>query len=1032
MKKLLLLSFIFQSAVSFAQPAQQQAEETGVIYCTDFHITRPLREIAAENPFDENKVSVKKKESTDRLHRVPQKFPMTVENNGPAYGNDPALLQTDMGMREGYRAPIQNWAGQYVNGMYPMDPSGAAGTDYYVQAINATTMRVYNKTNGATVMTTTMGNLWSPATPNSGDPIIMYDQYANRWFISQFGTSGNKIYIAISTTSDPTGSYYTYTFTSPQFPDYLKFSVWQDGYYMTSNQSTQKLFVFERSAMLTGSATARSHYKTFSPPQGGGFFCPLPGDADGGLPPAGTPCPIFTYSDNGWGGSNTDAIHIYNFAVNWTPTTPTSTITLAATLPTAAFDGSYNASWNDISQPGTTQKLDGIGGVFTYRAQYRVWSTYNSVVLNWGVRISSTQRSIMWAELRQTGGVWSIYQQGVYTPDTYSRWLGSIAMDANGSIALCYVKSGSSTIYPSMCYTGRLATDPAGQMTFAEITAIAGTGYQSGTNRYGDYSQTALDPDGITFWHTGMYNGGSSGGYAGRTRIYSFQLPVANPSAGVSIASNDADNILCTGQSVTFTATPTNGGTAPSYQWQVNGVNAGTNSSTFTTGTLTTGSVVTVIMTSNLGGVTNNPATSNAITITVNSTPATPTGTSNSPLCSGNTLTLTTPTVSGATYAWTGPSGYSSTSQNPTRPNATTSMSGTYSVTVTVGGCTSSAGTTSVVVNQTPTTPAASSNTPVCSGSALNLTAPTLAGATYSWTGPAGFTSSVQNPTVASTTSGNAGTYSVTVSLNGCTSAAGNTTVVVNNPSAPVVSIALSSGTNPACTGQTLTFTATPTNGGSAPTYQWKVNGVNAGTNSSTFSTSSLANGDVVSVVLTSSSNCVTTTTATSNSITMTVNNTPSAATISQNGAVLTSSSSTGNQWYLNGTLIPGATAQTYTMTSNGTYTVVVTGDGCSSPASSPLVMNSIGIDELNPNMLAVYPNPNDGFFMISFHADNKGEYTIKLYNDIGQVVYSETLENFSGSFNKQVDIRQYAKGIYTLSLTDADKNETVKKVLIQ
>ena len=125
--------------------------------------------------------------------------------------------------------------GQNGGGSYPPDPSGAIGTNYYVQSVNATPFKVFNKTTGAQVGTVKqIGSLFG-LTSNDGDPIVLYDKYADRWFLSQFGLSGNKIYIAISTTNDPTGTYYCYTFTSPAFPDYLKFSIWQDGYYMCSN-----------------------------------------------------------------------------------------------------------------------------------------------------------------------------------------------------------------------------------------------------------------------------------------------------------------------------------------------------------------------------------------------------------------------------------------------------------------------------------------------------------------------------------------------------------------------------------------------------------------------------------------------------------------------------------------------------------------------------------------------------------------------------------------------------------------------------
>ena len=784
MKKInLIICFL---AVSYALIAQNNIDnnKTGVIVASDFRITRPIRDIFTENPVDESKFGkAEKKESEDRKHRIPQKFPLTVED-GLEYGNDPASLQTDKGVEPG-RAPITNWAGQTASGFRPYDPSGGVGPNHYVQMINSTTFKVYNKVSGAVTLTGTFGNLWTPATPNDGDPIVLYDKAADRWFLAQFGTSGNKIYIAISTTGDPTGSYYTYTYTSPQFPDYLKFSVWADGYFMTSNQPTQKVFCFDRAAMLVGTPGARSIYVNYSPPDGGGFFCPLPGDAsDGTLPSAGTPCPIFSYSDNGWGAGFSDAINIYNMSVNWVPVTPTATITLAATIPTAAFDASYDANWNDVSQPGTTQKLDGIGGVLTYRAQWRSWAGYNTTVLNWGVKISASQRSIKWCELRQnqSTGVWSLFQEGIYTPDIYTRWLGSIAMDINGGIALCYAKSGASTVFPSLGYAGRKSCDPPGTLPIVETIAIAGSGSQTGTNRFGDYSQTTLDPDGITFWHTAEYIG--SGGSA-KTQIYSFQLTSCDNTANVNITQTGGTNPACTGSTNTFTASPTNGGTTPVYQWKVNGVNAGTNSPTFTTSALTNGQVVTCVMTSNLAGVLGNPATSNAISMTISS-PVTPalsiavtTGTN--PTCSGSMVIFTaTPTNGGTTpsYQW----------------KVNGSNAGTNS---------SSFNTTSLTNGQIVTC--------VLTSNAL-----------------------CASPTTATS--------------NGITM---TVTAVVN----PTVSIAQTAGTSPLCTGGSATFTATVANG-TSPSYQWKVDGVNAGTNSSTFTTSTLTNGQAVSCVSTMTANC--------------------------------------------------------------------------------------------------------------------------------------------------------------------------------
>lgn len=1567
---------------AFAQKSEIP-KTSNVITCTDFHITKPLRELAEEKPYVQTKFR-KPTESGDRKHRTPQHFEFSVED-GSEYGNDESTMQSKMGeYSPSTKAPIKNWPGLTAAGFRPSDPTGAAGPNHYIQAINGTPFRVYDKSTGAALQTMNIGALWSTPTPNDGDPIVMYDRYADRWFISQFGTSGNKIYIAISQTSDPLGSYYTYTFTSPEFPDYLKFSIWADGYYMTSNQGTDKVYCFERDQMLLGNPSARAVYSNYTTGPVSGFFVPLPADADGGLPTVGTPCSFFSYSDNAWGGGAVDGVKIWNMAVTW-GATPAATITLVTTVPTAAFDASYDASWNDIIQPGTSQKLDGIGGVPTYRAQWRKWSGYNSVLLTWGVKISATQRSIKWVELRQnqSTGTWTLYQEGTYTPDAHSRWLSSIAMDDNGSIALCYAKS-SSSVYPSLCYTGRVAGDPLGQMSFAETVAIAGTSSETSGNRYGDYSQTSLDPDGLTFWHTGEYTASGT-----KTRVYSFQLqlpnvpPVANfaadnttpcigstvtlndqstgiptswawtitpssytyvggtnassqnpqvqfsaagpytvtlvatnaygndsevktsyitpqsgaalplvenfegatfpptgwtlenndapsvvwgtegvkgferraaagntgstagcagincfnystqsttdnlitfpvslvgaaspeltfkraykyynnasyydilrvyvstdcgttfsevymkggttlatsgtsnsgftPSvaadwdkdtidmapyvgqtviikfevtnmygnnlyiddinldntaaavASVSIASSDADNTICAGTSVTFTATPTNGGTAPSYQWQVNGVNVGTNSPTYVTSTLTTGQSVTCIMTSNLPGVLGSPATSNAIVTTVNAIPSTTAG-SNSPVCSGSAINLTATAVAGGTYAWTGPNSYTSTSQNPTIASATTAMTGTYSVVVTANGCSSSASNTSVTVNATvtPSISIVASSNPVCIGESVTFTAtPVNGGASpsYQWkkngvnvgTNSSVFTTSTisngdvftcvltsnancASPTTATSnsitmtintsivpsvsiaassnpacsgssvtftatpTNGgttpsyqwklngvNVGTNSATyvnasisngdvvtcvmTSSSSCASPASATsnsiTMTVTSPVTPSVSIALTSGSNPTCSGTSVTFTATPTNGGSTPSYQWKVNGVNAGTNAATFTTSSLSNGDVVTCVMTSSNTCVTastgtsnaitmsittsvtptisisgsnsgaaicdgtnvdfsasitnggstpayqwkvngsnvgtnsavysntalangdvvtcvltsnatcttqssvtssgitmvvnpvvtpsnsiaitngsnpicegssvtftstpvnggatpsyqwqvnganagtntstfttstlvnndvvtcvltsnaacttTPTATSSAITMTVNPLPSTPTITANGTTLTSSAATGNQWYLNGLIITGATNQTYVATQNGNYTVVVTEGNCGSE-SAITTIGDISIEDVTNTgtHFFIYPNPSNGVFNLVFTSTDIMKYTVRIHNTAGQLIFEEELNDFNGSYIKYFDITSYGKGEYFLSISN-ELNERIEKVI--
>jgi len=969
MKNLLLFSlFFFAFSLGYSQNSNQQG--TGdVIYCTEFQETRPLSEIVNLNPFVEEKTT-KVKESGDRAHRTPQTFVFSPAD-GAIYGNDPSTMQTTMGKRMANenRAPIINWAGQ-VGSYRPNDPTGAAGPNHYIQSVNATPFKVFNKTTGANLLTANIGSLWSPATGNEGDPIIMYDKYADRWFISQFGTSSDKkIYIAISKTNDPTGAYYTYTFTSPTFPDYLKFSIWENGYYMTSN-GTSRVFCFERTKMLAGDATARAVSATFTPGSNSGFYCPLPGDAaDGGLPAVGTPLPFFAYSENAWGTGIVDGVKIWNMTVNW-GTTPTATIALNTTVPTAAFDASYDSGWNDIIQPGS-QKLDGIGGVPTFRAQWRPWTGYNTVLLNWGVKISSTQRSIKWVELRQntTTGVWSLYQEGTYSPDTHSRWLGSIAMDNNGSIALAYAKS-SSTVYPSLCYTGRLASDPLGTMSFAETVAMAGTSSETSANRYGDYSHTSLDPsDGLTFWHTGEYT--SSGT---KTRIYSFKLPLpVTTTASVVITQTVGTSPFCAGISVTYTASPTNGGTTPTYQWKVDGANAGTGV-TFTTSTLTNGQVITCVMTSNLAGVTGSPATSNSITAAVTAavTPSVSISTPITTVCAGASVTFTAvPTNGGTTpsYQWkvnnvnAGTNSTTFTTTALTNGQVVTCVMTSNATCASPTAATSTGITMTVNTTVTPTVYIAitSGSNPTCTGASVTFTAtPVNGGTTPSYQWKVGTTNVGTNSNTYTTTALTNGQVVTCVMTSNATCASPTTatstgiTMTVNTTVAPTVSIAITSGSNPTCTGASVTFTATPVNGGTTPSYQWKVGTTNVGTNSNTYTTTALTNGQVVTCVMTSNTTCASPTTATSAGITMTVNTTvaPTASIAITSGSnptcagvsvTFTATPVNGGttpsyQWKV-GTTNVGTNSNTYTTTAltNGqVVTCVITSNlACASPTTA-------------------------------------------------------------------------------------------------
>ena len=523
MKNILpILLFFLSTTQLFAQQISQSTDLTNnpaiVEKATRFEITQPLNMLFSQNEIDQMDFKGAK-EMPDREHRLTQKFLFTIQD-GTEYGNDPSTIQIKMGTGKSPTV-IKSWNG-LNGGSMPQDPSGAAGMTQYVQAVNATPFAVYNKTgNGSIIFNGDVGTVTGAG--SDGDPIVMYDKFADRWFVAELDGFFTGFALAVSATNNPAGAWYAYQFNMPsgQSPDYLKFSIWENGYYMTSNNGSGTVYCFERDSMLVGSPNARSIRKNFAEPNnaGFGFWLPLPGDADGVLPPFGQRCPLFSYTDNAWGGGAIDGIKIWSMGVTW-GVTPVATITLDATIPTAAFDASYNQNWNDIIQPGN-QKLDGLGGICMYRAQWNNFIGTNRVVLNWGVKISSTHRSIKWVELRQnqSTNVWSLYQEGIYSPDSTNRWCGSIAMDCNGDIGLCYALA-SSTIPASLGFTGRVPSDPLGTMSLPETVVFTGAGSLAGSNRFGDYSHTSVDPaDGSIFWHTGMYCENGS-----KTGIYSFQI----------------------------------------------------------------------------------------------------------------------------------------------------------------------------------------------------------------------------------------------------------------------------------------------------------------------------------------------------------------------------------------------------------------------------------------------------------------------------------------------------------------------------
>jgi hypothetical protein len=435
-------------------------------------------------------------------------------------------------------APIQNFEGtNNVNGVLPPDTTGDVGPNHYVQMVNLS-FAIWDKAGNLLFGPANSNTLWSGfggpcETTNHGDPIVLYDHLADRWLMSQFAVPAPYYQcIAVSQTGDPLGSWYRYAFkiSDTKLNDYPKFGVWPDGYYMSVNQFLFGLswggagvVAFERDKMLNGLSARQVYFDLFSVnPNFGGM---LPSDLDGlRSPPVGSPNYFVEVDDDAFGWP-TDRLQIFEFDVNWN-NPPASTFTGPTVLNTASFDSNMcGFSRNCIPQPDTTRKVDAISDRLMYRLQYRNFGTHETLVVNHTVDVGGDHAGIRWYEVRDPGGTPFIRQQGTYAPDSNHRWMGSIAMDGNGNMALGYSVS-SSSVYPSIVYVGRLAIDPLGTLPQGETALILGSGSQThSASRWGDYSTMSVDPtDSCTFWYTQeYYQTTSSAGW--QTRVGSFTFP---------------------------------------------------------------------------------------------------------------------------------------------------------------------------------------------------------------------------------------------------------------------------------------------------------------------------------------------------------------------------------------------------------------------------------------------------------------------------------------------------------------------------
>jgi hypothetical protein len=479
---------------------------------------------------------------------------------GAVQAVDP-VVQSTVGRAPAIPGPIVSFDGPgNLSGVYPPDPNGAVGPNHVVVMSNLS-YQIFTKTGTSVFGPAANNTLWAGfgggcQTQNSGDPVVIYDQLADRWLLTQFTASAPYLEcVALSTTSDPTGTYYRWSILTGggnNFPDYPKAAIWPDAYYFSTREFAGGstfvgvgAYAFNRTQALVGNPNPQV-ISFLAPPNpayvvGDGL---LPSNLDGMTPPpAGSPNYYVGSEDPNSGRvAPQNALTLWKFHADFA-VPANSTFTLTNTITSAPFNSILalcGGTRNCIPQPNTTVRIDHLGYRQRplHRLAYRNFGDHESLVTNQSVSAGTGPNGevsgIRWWEVRSPASSPVIYQEGTYAPgltDGIHRWMGSIAMNGHGDMALGYSASNGTnpSVFPSVYYTARNANSPLGTMPLGEGIIINGTGSQTGTaSRWGDYTDMTIDPtDDSTFWYVNEYVPTTSP-IGWRLRIGSFRLaPVA-------------------------------------------------------------------------------------------------------------------------------------------------------------------------------------------------------------------------------------------------------------------------------------------------------------------------------------------------------------------------------------------------------------------------------------------------------------------------------------------------------------------------
>ena len=440
-----------------------------------------------------------------------------------------------------------------ANNSTPGDPTGEIGRDYYIAAWNSS-FRIFNLDGTPAMPAASISNLFGQ---EQGDPIVLYDSQVDRYIVTSMGTfSQSAINFAISVSNDPINDgWHVYTassgvFPTGGFPDYPKYSIWSDAYYLTINPAN--LFALERDKIIDGDPSASiQNFNIPSIATSGFSSAQILDIADDNHPAQGNATLIYLQDDS-WQGVSNDHIKLWNVNIDW-DSPNNSSISNPIQLATTPFNSVFNnGGFQNLSQPNGPD-IDAVQATIMNQAQFRKFPTHNSAIFNFVINtgIGENLAAIRWYELRQEddGMPWSIFQEGTYSaPEGRHAWMGSMSMDLQGNIGLGY-SSMSTSESVSLRYTGRYASDPLGQMTLSEGTFVIGTG-NSSSFRYADYAHLSVDPSNDkSFWYVSEY----FTGFNTRThRVGVFQIaPDAQFDIGVVSIDSPQSGSLSNSESIT-------------------------------------------------------------------------------------------------------------------------------------------------------------------------------------------------------------------------------------------------------------------------------------------------------------------------------------------------------------------------------------------------------------------------------------------------------------------------------------------------